>query len=458
MPLAASDLLVIFGITGDLAHKMTLPSLYRLERSGRLKVPIVGVAADDLTHDQFIALAHDSVTKHVKGFDEDTFARLAGRLTYVPGNFTDPDLYGRLAGAIHPHTAPTFYLEIPPKLFVAVAENLVAGGLTGGDARIVFEKPFGTSLETAVALNAKLHTLLREEQIFRIDHYLGKDPVMDLLYVRFSNTMLEPLWNHHYVNAIMITMAEDFGVEDRGSFYDAVGAVRDVVQNHLMQVLALVAMEVPVGEVADQRADLFRCVPEANLRKAVFGQYDGYLKIPGVKPDSITETFVALELSIESWRWGGIPVLIRAGKMLPVKATEVVVRLSRVPPVFIGGKVRRLKWDDDVILRLGDNPGLNMSMHVKTPGVDAVKPVQLRVDFEEALGEAPSPYEVLLLAALVGDSSRFPDERAVEETWRIVEPLLSRAEPPIVYQPGTWGPQTAIDMADRFGGWREPTV
>ncbi|MDP3972874.1 MAG: glucose-6-phosphate dehydrogenase [Candidatus Nanopelagicales bacterium] len=457
MPLEASDRLVIFGITGDLAHKMTLPSLFRLERRGLLKVPVLGVAFDDMTRSQFVDFARQVISEHVEHFDSEVFDRLAARFNYVHGDFSDPALYSEVASACGGSKSPTFYLEIPPSLFVTVAENLVAVGLTEGDGRIVFEKPFGTSLETAVALNAKLHTLLREEQIFRIDHYLGKDPVMDLLYLRFSNTLFEPVWNHNHALAIMVTMAEDFGVDDRGSFYDSVGTVRDVVQNHLMQVLAMVSMEIPVQDLSDQRADLFRCIPQASLRKAVFGQYDGYLDVKGVKPNSITETFVALELNIESWRWGGIPVFIRAGKKLPVKATEVVLRLSKVPPVFVGGKVRRLKWHDDIVLRLGDDPGVNLAVHVKSPGADAVEPVNLRVDFKTALGEAPSPYEVLLLSALKGDNTLFPDERSVEETWRIMDPLLARTEVPLMYEPGTWGPQTAIDMANAYGGWREPT-
>jgi len=458
MPLEASDRLVIFGITGDLAHKMTLPSLFRLERRGLLKVPVLGVAFADLTRDEFIELARKAIVDHVEHFDSDTFDRLAARFDYICGDFTDPGLYAKVASACSGSKSPTFYLEIPPSLFVTVAENLVAVGLTEGDGRIVFEKPFGTSLETAVELNAKLHTLLREEQIFRLDHYLGKDPVLDLLYLRFSNSFFEPIWNHYHVKAIMVTMAEDFGVDDRGSFYDVVGTVRDVVQNHLMQVLALVAMEIPVQEISDQRADLFRCIPQATLRKAVFGQYEGYRDVKGVKPKSHTETFVAMELNIESWRWGGIPVFIRAGKKLPVKATEVVVRLSKVPPVFVGGKVRRLKWHDDIILRLGDNPGVDLAIHVKSPGADAVEPVDLRVDFKTALAESPAPYEVLLLSALKGDNTLFPDERSVEETWRIVDPLLARTEAPLSYEPGTWGPQTAIDMANAYGGWREPTI
>lgn len=458
MALQESDRLVIFGITGDLAHKMTLPSLYRLERRKMLNVPILGIAFDDISTDDFIKLARAAIENVEGKVDEVVFARLAARLSYLHGDFADDALYEQIVNACEGSNHITFYLEIPPSLFVTVAQKLVAVGLTAGDSRIVFEKPFGTSLTTAKQLNTTLHSLLREEQIFRIDHYLGKDPVMDVMYLRFANSIFESVWNDHYVASIMITMAENFGVDDRGSFYDSVGTIRDVVQNHLLQVLALVAMEVPVAELASPRLDVFRCIPEADPAQAVLGQYAGYQDVKGVKPGSLTETFVTMLLQIDSLRWGGTPVLIRAGKCLPVKATEVVVRLRRLPPVWFAGRLRHVRHDDDIVLRLGGDPGVDLTVRVKSAGLDQLEPVNLNVDFRTALGEVPEPYEVLLTDALAGDKTRFPDEKSIEETWRIVQPLLDTGRAPNIYRPGSWGPQAAIDMAARFGGWRQPTL
>lgn len=458
MALQEADRLVIFGITGDLAKKMTLPSLYRLERRGMLKVPVITVAFDDWTHDQLIAHARESIEAVEGQIDEAVFTRLAQRLAYVHGDFKDPALYVDLKRELGNSHAATFYLEIPPGLFVTVAQELYNADLLHGDARVVFEKPFGTSYKTAVDLNRTLHSIMREDQIFRLDHYLGKEPVQDLLYLRFANTLFEPLWDNHYVDCIMITMSEDFGVEDRGSFYDPVGTIRDVVQNHLLQVLALCTMEIPVGSIAEPRLDIFRAIPDADPAHCVRGQYAGYLDVKGVKPDSTTETFVALRLLINSWRWGGVPVFIRAGKDLPVKATEVVIRMKKLPPIFINGRLRESRWHDDIVLRLGNDPGVSLAVRVKKPGVDSVEPVQLSVDFAKALGDVPEPYEMLLTSAMAGNKSVFPDEKTVEETWRIVQPLLDLDTPPEIYEPGTWGPRAAINMTASHGGWREPTL
>lgn len=456
MPLQESDQLVIFGITGDLAKKMTIPSLYRLERRGLLKVPILGVAFDDWTEEQFIKHCHESI-EHVEGsVDEEVFTRLADRFSYVHGDFKDDALYQSIAKLISYSTDTTFYLEIPPSLFVVVAQKLAHAKLIQGDSRIVFEKPFGTNLDSAIQLNKDLHAIMREDQIFRLDHYLGKDQVQDILYVRFSNTIFEPLWNNHYVDCIMITMAENFGVEDRGSFYDSVGTLRDVVQNHLLQVLSMVTMEAPVDDFAIARLDLFRSIPAVNPKKVVRGQYEGYRDIKGVAADSETETFVALELEILSWRWSGVPIFIRAGKNLPVKATEAVVRMKKLPPVFINGRLRASRWHDDMVFRLGSDPGLDLSLRVKKPGLDKLEPVQLKVDFGEELGGAPEPYEVLLVAAMAGTRAFFPDEGTIEQTWKIVQPVLDSPTPVLPYKANTWGPQEAIDMTEKHGGWRDP--
>ncbi len=458
MALQESDRLVIFGITGDLAKKMTLPSLYRLERRKLLKVPVVTVASQPWTQEHLVAHARECIEKAEGQIDELVFARLAKRLSYVGGDFLDPDLYTKLKKAIGKAKAPTYYLEIPPPLFAQVAEQLYAAGMTSGDARIVFEKPFGTSLDTAVQLNAKLHTMVREEQIFRIDHYLGKEPVLDVVFFRFANQIFEPIWNSHYVDCIMVTMAEDFGVADRGSFYDAVGTIRDVVQNHLLQVISLVTMEAPVRDMTGPRLSIFRAIPDAQTQYMVKGQYEGYQEVPGVKPRSKTETFVALKLNIHNWRWGGTPVFIRAGKNLPVKATEVVVRFKKLNPIFIGGRMRTSRWHDDIVFRLGSDPGVSIDIRVKTPGRNDVEPVMLGVDFLKALGsDAPEPYELLLTSAMGGDHTLFPNQSVEEETWRIVQPLLDDKSTPTKYKKGSWGPQEAQDMVKAHGGWREPT-
>lgn len=458
MALQASDRLVIFGITGDLAKKMTLPSLYRLERRNMLTVPVVTVAFEDWSREQLLAHAHESIQTVEGSVDEEVFTRLAQRLSYVHGDFKDPALYEELKNALIGSQAPTFYLEIPPSLFVTVAQQLHNADLLHGDSRVVFEKPFGTSYKTAVDLNKTLHGLMREDQIFRLDHYLGKEPVQDLLYLRFANTLFEPLWDNHYVDSIMITMAENFGVEDRGAFYDPVGTIRDVVQNHLLQVLSLVTMEAPVSDIATPRLDIFRAMPDADPAQVVRGQYAGYQDVKGVRPGSTTETFVALKLWINNWRWGAVPIFIRAGKNLPVKATEVVVRMKKLTPLYINGRLRESHWHDDIVLRLGGDPGVSLAVRVKKPGLDAVEPVQLSVDFAKALGDVPEPYELLLTSALQGVKALFPDEKTVEETWRIVQPIIDLDTKPDIYEPGTWGPKKAIDMTHAHGGWREPTV
>ncbi len=458
MALQASDRLVIFGITGDLAKKMTLPSLYRLERRHMLNVPIVTVAHDDWTHDQLVAHARESIETVEGSIDEEVFTRLAQRMSYVHGDFKDPSLYKELKSVLGETHSACFYLEVPPGLFVTVAQQLYNADMLHGDARVVFEKPFGTSYKTAVDMNRTLHAIMREDQIYRLDHYLGKEPVQDLLYLRFANTLFEPLWDNHYVACIMVTMAEDFGVADRGSFYDPVGTIRDVVQNHLLQVLALTTMEVPVHDISAPRLDIFRAIPDIDPKHVIRGQYEGYQQVPGVRPQSTTETFVALELRINSMRWGGVPVFIRAGKDLPVKATEVVIRMKKIPPIYINGRLRESRFHDDVVLRLGTDAGVSLAVRVKKPGSDHLEPVQLSVDFAKALGDAPEPYELLLTSAMAGDRQLFPDEQTVEETWRIVQPILEMDTAPEVYKPGTWGPQAAIDMTKEYGGWREPTV
>ena len=460
MELGVSDRLVIFGISGDLAYKMTLPSLYRLERRGLLTVPVVGVAFQDWGMSGLTDRARAAITENAdEPFDEKVFASLMARMSYVSGDFADADLYTAVGKAIAGAEAPCFYLEIPPNLFATVAKGLAGAGLLGGRARLVVEKPFGHDLASADALAADLHQYVTEQQLFRIDHYLGKEPVQDLVYLRFGNSLLEPVWNRRFVRSIMITMAEEFGVEDRGSFYDPVGALRDVVQNHLLQVLALTGLEPPSGgSLASRRLDFFRSVEAVEPAHVVRGQYTGYRDIKGVKPDSTTETFVALKLVSHSWRWAGVPIYLRAGKKMPVTATEIVVRLQPPPIVKIRQHQVKVTGHDDVILRIGDHAGVGVSLRIKQPGVDAAAPELLNMDFATALGDMPTPYERLLTDAMKGNDSLFPSQDVIDETWRIVQPLIDAPPPVQEYQPGTWGPDAAQAMTRHVGGWRPPTV
>jgi glucose-6-phosphate 1-dehydrogenase len=379
-------------------------------------------------------------------------------MRYVEGDVGDAGLYGRLRGALAGAGAPVFYLATPPASFAEAAEGLATGGLVGG-ARLVVEKPFGTDLRSARELNERLTAIFPEERIFRIDHFLGKEPVQDIVYLRFANALFEPVWNREDVDSIQITLAEDFGVEGRGAFYDGVGAVRDVVQNHLLQVLALAAMEPPSGgedAIPRRRLDVFRAMPEADPARAVRGQYEGYRRIEGVADDSDAETFVALRLEIENWRWAGVPILVRAGKRMPVTGAEVVVRLQRVPELRWGSYRLETPGTDDIVLRVGRNPGVTIGIRAKTPGREISQPVSLDLDFAEELGKPPQPYERLLNDALRGDGTLFPRFEAIEETWRIVQPLLDSPPPLEAYAPGTWGPPSAEPLAAASGGWREP--
>jgi glucose-6-phosphate 1-dehydrogenase len=454
---AAADVLTIFGITGDLAKKMTFRALYRLEARGKLDCPIVGVAIDDWTVERLREHARESIATTVTDPDEDVFARLAARISYVQGDYADPATFERVASAVGKAKQPVFYLEVPPSLFSTVVGGIGQSGLAG-NARVVIEKPFGHDLESALALNAELHEVLREEQILRIDHYLGKEPVMDLAYLRFANSLLEPVWNREHVSHVQMTIAENFGVDDRGRFYDAVGAMRDVIQNHALQVLSLIAMEPPAGNhpdsVRDKKLELFKAVRTADPERYVRGQYEGFLEVKDVAPGSTTETFAAVELAIDNWRWSGVPFFIRAGKYLPVKASEVSVVFKRPPRLGVGpGK---LPEPNQLTVRIEPTPGARIRLYAKAAGEEAFQPADLEVLFEKVPGEDPEPYERLLDDALAGRNQLFTREDAVEETWRIVEPLLDDPGPIHPYQPGTWGPPEAETLTRGTCQWFEP--
>ncbi|MGI8870614.1 MAG: glucose-6-phosphate dehydrogenase [Mycobacteriales bacterium] len=452
----AADLLVIFGITGDLARKMTFRALYRLERRKLLNCPIIGIGHEEMSIEQLRTHARTAIGQAGETLDDTVFDRFARRLSYLHGDVTDDALYGQLADSVRRHQRPLFYLEMPPALFGPIVARLGGAGFLSG-SRVAVEKPFGHDLGSARELDRRLHQVLREHQILRVDHFLGKEPVIELEYLRFANLALAELWDRKSVSCIQITMAEDFGVEDRGEFYDAVGALRDVVQNHLLQVLALVAMEPPAdasGEgLRDKKVEVFKAMPAAEPGHYVRGQYDGYTEVPGVATGSATETFAALRLQIDNWRWAGVPIFLRAGKALPARVTEVRLLLHRTPRLAFLPTATQVE-PNQIVLRIDPGPG--MRVQIAARGDDSWRPVHLDTSFTQELGEPLEPYERLLHAALLGEPQLFAREDSAEQTWRILQPLLDDVPPIRAYRRGTWGPAEAESLLRGHQRWQRP--
>jgi glucose-6-phosphate 1-dehydrogenase len=452
---AHSDAFVFLGATGDLAYKQIFPALQGLIRNEGFNLPIIGVAKAGWTLDQLKARAKESLENH-GGIEQPAFDKLMGLLRYVDGDYSDPNTFAQLRKELGDAQRPLHYLAIPPSLFGMVAEGLAKSNCAA-NSRVVVEKPFGRDLASAQELSRTLHQFFAEDDIFRIDHYLGKEPVQNVLYTRFANPMFEPIWNRDHVRSIQVTMAESFGVEDRGRFYDEVGALLDVVQNHMLQVVANLTIDPPTGEehdaVRDRRAELLKAMRPLSANDVVRGQYNGYRSVPGVAPGSPVETFVAIKLEIDSWRWAGVPIFVRAGKMLPFTCTEALIEFKRPPRETFGEIVPTTSAH----MRIRVNPDLTIGLgvRVKTPGERMVgRDVELEMH-RTPIDDMP-PYQRLLGDASRGNSELFSRQDVVEAQWRIVEPILGNVTPLYAYEPGTWGPEEAHQLIGADGPWVDP--
>jgi glucose-6-phosphate 1-dehydrogenase len=455
MTVIHSDALVFFGATGDLAYKKIFPALQAMVKRGTFDVPVIGVAKTDWNLEQFRARAKDSLEKH-GGLDPAAFAKLSGLLRYVGGDYQEPATFQSLRKELKDAQRPAYYLAIPPMLFGAVVEQLVKSGCAGG-ARVILEKPFGHDLASAQALNTLLHGMFDETALFRIDHYLAKRQVYNVVFLRFTNSFFEPIWNCHHIENVQITMAEDFGVQGRGGFYDQTGAIRDVVQNHLFQVLCNLAMEPPVRtdseSIRDEKVKVLKAMPSLETKNLVRGQFRGYRREPGVAADSTVETFAALKLEIDSWRWRNVPFYIRAGKNLPVTCTEVTVTLRRPPTMFgdfdLKSNYFRLRFNPDISIAFGVN--------FMAPGGESVAASAEILGSHHPGPEEMDAYEHVLTDAMRGDATLFARQDYVEEAWRIVDPALKEGTAVFEYEPQTWGPQE-VEQVTPPGGWHDPVV